>query len=109
MTRLTVGNALGALNKHESPFLTLFSHGSLNVEIYKPEGVDLQQPHSRDELYVVASGNGYFIKGTTRQPFETGEVLFVSAGVEHRFEDFSDDFSTWVFFYGPEGGESESA
>jgi hypothetical protein len=25
--------------------------------------------------------------------------------VEHRFENFSDDFGTWVFFYGPEGGE----
>ena len=22
------------------------------------------------------------------------------------FEDFTDDFSTWVFFYGPEGGEA---
>jgi hypothetical protein len=25
--------------------------------------------------------------------------------VVHRFEDFSDDFCTWVMFYGPEGGE----
>jgi hypothetical protein len=23
----------------------------------------------------------------------------------HRFEDFTDDFATWVIFYGPEGGE----
>jgi hypothetical protein len=22
-----------------------------------------------------------------------------------RFEDFSDDFATWVIFYGPPGGE----
>ena len=29
----------------------------------------------------------------------------LAAGVEHRFEDFSADFATWVFFYGPEGGE----
>ena len=28
-----------------------------------------------------------------------------AAGVEHRFENFSDDFAVWVFFYGPEGGE----
>jgi hypothetical protein len=34
-----------------------------------------------------------------------GELLFVPAGVVHRFEDFSDDFATWVMFYGPEGGE----
>jgi mannose-6-phosphate isomerase-like protein (cupin superfamily) len=42
-----------------------------------------------------------------RRPVEPGEVLFVPAGIEHRFEDFSDDFATWVFFYGPEGGESD--
>ena len=39
--------------------------------------------------------------------FERGEVLFVAAGVEHRFENFSDDFSTWVLFHGPEGGEEQ--
>jgi hypothetical protein len=33
-------------------------------------------------------------------------VLFVPAGHEHRFEDFTPDFATWVIFYGPDGGES---
>ncbi|TQV87921.1 cupin domain-containing protein [Aliikangiella coralliicola] len=106
MKRLTVNNALTALDKQEKPFLELFKHGSLMVEIYKPEKIDRQQPHSRDEIYVIASGSGYFINGDSREKFETGEVLFVPAGIEHRFEDFTDDFSTWVFFYGPEGGES---
>jgi hypothetical protein len=32
-------------------------------------------------------------------------MLFVPAGVVHRFEDFSDDLAIWVMFYGPEGGE----
>ena len=27
------------------------------------------------------------------------------AGTEHRFEDMSQDFGTWMVFYGPEGGE----
>ena len=43
--------------------------------------------------------------GEERHPFNAGDLLFVPAGVVHRFEDFSDDFSTWVIFYGPEGGE----
>ena len=30
-----------------------------------------------------------------------------AAGEVHRFERFSDDFATWVFFYGPEGGEGD--
>jgi hypothetical protein len=28
--------------------------------------------------------------------------------MEHRFEDPSDDFGTWVMFYGPEGGERDN-
>jgi hypothetical protein len=26
--------------------------------------------------------------------------------MEHRFENFSDDLSVWVFFFGPQGGEA---
>jgi mannose-6-phosphate isomerase-like protein (cupin superfamily) len=108
MKRLTINNALNSLKNHDQPFKELFSHGSLTVEIYKPDKVDHQTPHTRDEVYVIASGSGIFINGDTKKPYETGEVLFVPAGVEHRFVDFSDDFSTWVFFYGAEGGEKES-
>lgn len=78
----------------------------MTVEVYKPEGVDRQTPHTRDEVYVVISGTGWFRKGQGRERFEAGQVLFVSAGVEHRFEEFSGDFATWVLFYGPDGGEA---
>ena len=108
MSRLTISNALQGLKCEKEPFKELFNHGSLSVEIYKPEGVDLQQPHSRDELYVIASGSGFFINGESRERFEKGEVLFVPAGTVHRFEDFTEDFSTWVIFYGPEGGEANA-
>ncbi|MGW9686961.1 cupin domain-containing protein [Flagellimonas sp. 2504JD1-5] len=100
-------DALKKLASQDSPFLTLFEHGTLAVEIYKPEKVDLQQPHTRDEVYVVVSGTGDFLNGGVRTQFEPGDFLFVPAGVEHRFENFTDDFSTWVIFYGPEGGEKE--
>lgn len=104
--RLTPDFALASLKKTAGrTFITLFRHGTLEVEFYKPDKVDFQTPHARDEIYVVVSGSGTFVNGRTRQPFAAGEVLFVPAGVEHRFEDFTDDFSTWVFFYGPEGGE----
>ena len=87
------------------PYRKLFDHGSLEVESYAPEGEDLQEPHSRDEIYVVISGTGHFVNGPDRLPFKPGDLLFVPAGVEHRFEEFTEDFATWVIFYGPEGGE----
>ena len=51
------------------------------------------------------SGSGTFVHGPERTPFGPGDALFVRAGIVHRFEDFTPDFATWVFFYGPEGGE----
>ena len=97
--------ALQKLTAQAPRFLKVFEHGTLAVEIYKPVGVDLQKPHPRDEVYIVISGQGEFLNGGRRTEFGPGDFLFVPAGVEHRFENFSDDFSTWVLFYGPEGGE----
>jgi mannose-6-phosphate isomerase-like protein (cupin superfamily) len=104
--RLTPSNAHAALQSAQREFVQLFRHGTLEVEWYEPRGVDMQKPHSRDEVYVVVRGTGWFVCGSERQRFEPGEVLFAPAGVAHRFEEFSEDFATWVFFYGPEGGES---
>jgi len=89
--------------------VTVLRHGTLLVKFYQPQHVDEQTPHTRDEVYVVTSGQGWFVNGKGRHRFETGDVLFVAAGTVHRFEDFSDDFSTWVLFYGPEGGEPAGA
>ena len=83
----------------------VLSHGTMVVKYYAPRGTDEQTPHTRDELYVVAQGSGTFINGDDQHPFSAGDVLFVRAGVPHRFETFTEDFGTWVIFYGPEGGE----
>lgn len=109
MERLTPEFALAQLaKKGDETFLALFRHGSLEIEIYRPDKIDPQKPHARDEIYVVISGSGDFVNGEARHRFQPGEVLFVPAGTEHRFEQFTEDFATWVFFYGPEGGESDA-
>jgi hypothetical protein len=77
--------------------LPIFAHGSLEVELYSPNGVDTQQPHSRDEVYVVTRGSGVFFDGARRYAIEAGSFLFVAAGQPHRFESFSPDFAVWVF------------
>lgn len=87
-------------------FAVAFERGSLSVELYAPRGSDPQQPHTRDEVYVVVSGRGEFVNGPERHAFGPGDLMFVPAGVEHRFEQFSDDLAVWVVFYGPEGGEA---
>jgi hypothetical protein len=85
----------------------IFAHGTMEAELYTPKGRDPQTPHTRDEIYVIARGRGFFFNGASRRPVEPGTFLFVPAGREHRFEDFTDDFAVWVFFYGPTGGERQ--
>jgi len=83
----------------------MLEHGTMSLRFYYPRGTDPQGPHDQDELYVVTRGTGSFVRGAERVPFGPGDVLFVAAGVVHRFEDFSDDLETWVVFYGAKGGE----
>ena len=87
----------------------IFSHGTLEVEMYTPVDHDPQTPHTRDEIYIVARGTGTFCDGDNRVAVKPGSFIFVPAGQEHRFEDFTPDFATWVAFYGPEGGEAPIA
>lgn len=104
-SEISINKATGMLNKSKSVFVELFKHGTLVVEFYKPDKVDSQTSHNRDEVYVVVSGTGVFSNDGRKWKFKPGDFLFVPAGVEHRFEKFSKDFATWVFFYGPVGGE----
>lgn len=104
--RVTAAEAAAAPLEPGRLAATVLTHGSLDVEWYAPRGRDLQESHTRDELYVVVSGSGWFVNGERRHRFGPHDVLFVPAGVVHRFEEFSDDLGLWVVFYGPEGGEA---
>jgi mannose-6-phosphate isomerase-like protein (cupin superfamily) len=79
-------------------FLVLFENETILAEIYKPHKVDLQQPHDQDEVYVILSGSGRFVLENEVRDCKTGDLIFVKAGQAHRFQDFTDDFATWVIF-----------
>ncbi|MFN0145328.1 MAG: cupin domain-containing protein [Dehalococcoidia bacterium] len=87
------------------PFRAPFAHGSMRLVVFAPRGSDVQTPHGQDEVYIVVSGRGTLVIESEAFPFERGDALFVGAGKEHRFVDFSDDLVTWAIFWGPEGGE----
>ena len=81
-------------------YVTIFERDKLELEYYAPRGTDPQKPHTRVEVYFVISGRGTFVQDGRPQEFGPGEVLYVPAGVPHRFEKFSDDFATWAIFSG---------
>jgi len=108
--QVTVAEAVAQLPRAGGKrYAVLFRHGSLQLQVFAPRGRDTQRPHTRDEVYVVMKGSGVYVNGKVRVPFKAGDVLFAAAGEEHRFEEFGEDFFTWVFFYGPEGGETPKA
>lgn len=106
--KISLAEAVQQLSKEEEfPFVKLMQHGSMSIEYFAPKDLDTQQPHLQDEIYVIASGKSIFLCNGEYMDCAKGDVLFVPAGIEHRFEHFSDDFATWVIFYGAKGGEKE--
>ena len=86
---VSVSKALELLRHSGQLFTEVFRHGSMTAEIYKPQRIDFQQPHNRDEMYVVISGHGEFYNGGQTVSFGPGDYLFVKTGVGlihgHRF------------------------
>lgn len=101
--RVTLAEALARLSSTGGPrFATVLERETFTVEVYAPRGTDPQKPHTRDELYVVIAGSGWFVNGTERHRFGAGDLMFVPSGVSHRFEEFDDDLVIWAVFFGPE-------
>ncbi len=105
---MTVETALQAVAASaDGRYGVLLEHGTLEIGYYAPKKLDPQSPHDQDEVYIISAGNGTFLNEGREQAFKPGDVLFVPAGVEHRFRDFTEDFGAWVVFFGPKGGEAE--
>lgn len=103
----TLEKALQSVRDSEDGlFGVLLENGTMELGFYRPSGTDTQSPHTQDEIYIVQSGTGVFVRDENEIEFAAGDALFVAAGVPHRFAEFSEDFAAWVVFYGPEGGES---
>ncbi|MCF6522160.1 cupin domain-containing protein [Streptomyces sp. JJ36] len=64
---------------------------------------DTQTPHRQDEVYFVVSGRGSLTVGDETTQVARGSVVYVPAGVPHRFHHISEDLRVMVVFAPPEG------
>jgi len=103
--KISIAEARDEVKRSADQWAELLKYGEALVGLYAPKGEDTQTPHDQDEVYIVSRGSGKFRRGAEVVPFVTGDVLFVAAHVPHRFEHFSDDFETWVVFFGPKPDE----
>lgn len=95
-------DALARVPDGNMPFVRLFHESGLTVELYTPKDVDRQQPHTRDEIYIVARGGAEFVVNGKRHVCGPNDLLFVPAHAVHHFEGFTEDFAVWVLFFGEE-------
>src|SRR5262245_35437394 len=86
--------------------VSVLQRGTLNLKLSLPVSPNQQTPHQQDEIYVIIRGRGVLVHDGKRESFEPGDAMFVAAGTERHFEDFSEDLTVWVVFYGPPGGET---
>lgn len=86
------------------PYLEFLRTASLSAGVYRlpAGGRDPQQPHREDELYLVTRGSAVIDVNGVRASVEAGSVLYVAAGVPHRFLDISADLTVLVMFAPPE-------
>jgi quercetin dioxygenase-like cupin family protein len=71
---------------------------SAGIYVLPAGGIDPQKPHKEDELYYVVRGRARMRVGSEDQTVAEGSVIFVAAGVEHRFWDITEELAVLVFF-----------
>jgi quercetin dioxygenase-like cupin family protein len=71
---------------------------SAGLYVLSAGAIDPQRPHHEDEMYYVVRGRARFRAGQEEREVSAGTVLFVTAGVEHRFYDIAEELVVLVFF-----------
>lgn len=79
---------------------------SVGYSIWPPGVQDRQQPHPEDEVYHVISGRAVIRVDGEDRPVGPGSVVYVAAGVEHRFHSIEEEMRVLVFWAPPRRREA---
>ena len=87
-------------NQSGQDYLEFLRVPSLSAGLYMlaAGAVDLQEPHTEDEVYYVISGRGFIQVDQQSRPVEAGSLVFVKANVEHRFHTITENLKVLVIF-----------
>ena len=100
MDAFELSEVIAARQRSGESYRQFLNAGSLSVGLYAlpAGGEDPQQPHAEDEVYYVVAGRAVLRAGAEDRPVSPGSIVFVAAGVEHRFHAITEDLSLLVFF-----------
>jgi mannose-6-phosphate isomerase-like protein (cupin superfamily) len=85
------------LGKRYSEFLRVPAM-STGIYVLPVGGADPQSPHKEDEMYYVVRGRARMRAGGEDHAVGEGSIIFVAAGVEHRFYEITEELMVLVFF-----------
>ncbi|MEE1929984.1 cupin domain-containing protein [Streptomyces sp. TRM 70351] len=90
---------------NDGAYLQFLRERHMSVGLYALDrgGQDPQQPHRQDEVYFVVSGRAALTVGEETTQVARGSVVYVPAGVPHKFHHISEDLRVMVVFAPPEG------
>jgi len=71
---------------------------SSGIYVLPAGAVDPQTPHTEDEIYYVISGKANVRIGSEIRSVAEGSVIFVEAGVDHRFFEIEQELVLLVVF-----------
>ena len=97
--------------RKKEPYLRFVDEPSMSVGLYElPKGTaDGQSPHEQDEIYYVVEGQATLEVDGERASVEPGAILYVKAGVEHRFVEIGEDLKVLVVFPKADHAEQDPA
>lgn len=86
----------------KDPWLEFFRTPTLRTGLYVlPAGAkDPQGPHAQDEVYHVVKGRAVLTVDGEEHPVAPGSVVYVRAGIDHRFHSITEELEVLVFFAG---------
>ena len=89
---------------NDGAYLQFLRERNMSVGLYALDAgaQDPQQPHHQDEVYLVVSGRASITVGMETTEVARGSVVYVPAGVAHKFHHISEDLRVLVVFSPPE-------
>ncbi|MCS0635167.1 cupin domain-containing protein [Streptomyces sp. LP05-1] len=90
---------------NDGAYLQFLRERTMSAGLYALDAgaLDPQKPHAQDEVYFVVSGRASITVGAETSRVGRGSVVFVPAGVPHRFHHITEDLRVLVVFSPPEG------
>jgi mannose-6-phosphate isomerase-like protein (cupin superfamily) len=100
MEAFELAHLINQQNQSGQDYLEFLRVPALSAGLYMlaAGAIDMQQPHTEDEVYYITSGRGFIRVGAEDHPVEAGTLVYVKAHVEHRFHTITEDLRVLVFF-----------